>query len=838
MNHRSISLTAIIAAMLAATPFGLTGHENAGHILTVDPVAENAVRVRVSADTAKSDLPEIIYSGLRRIDNNITVSQVDGPKTIKIFTPDNCGLTVTHSLRPSQAENQGLYEATAALRPEDMEGNEYQFGLGQFQDDYTNIFGLSRRLTQVNTQISNPMFISSKGYGILWHNYGLTEFNPGDRAVALERADSTGRRVTVDVTTTEGGRKEVRENNIFTAEIEIPESGNYSLLLDVGQKMARRHNLTIDGETVIEMSNIWLPPTASKIVNLTKGRHTVKAELTGGDRPKLHYKKVTDTTVLTSPVADNIDYTVIFGTPDEIISTYRSLTGESPLMPKWALGYIHCRERFHSQDELLATATRFREEGIPIDVIVQDWQYWGKHGWNAMQFDTDNYPSPKEMTDSLHAMDIKMMLSVWAKIDGNSEVGRQMSAAGHFIPGTTWVDFFNPDAASAYWTNFREKLLPTGIDAWWQDATEPENDDLEGRVVDDGKIPGERVRNVFPMLVNKTVYEGLLNDRPEKRPLILTRSGFAGIQRYGTVLWSGDVGNDWESFRRQIAGGLGLQASGVPWWTYDAGGFFRPGDQYTNPDYQQRMLRWIQASVYLPVMRVHGYQSDTEPWEYGEETQKRIEKSINERYRLLPYIYSNAAEVAGKGSTLMRPLIFDFPQDTTALARKYQYMFGKSLLISPVTEADVTEWATYLPGNKGGWFDFATNQHHGGGITVSRPVDLNSIPVYVKAGSIVPYGMELQHSSANPGALIEVRIYPGDDAEFTLYDDDGTSMSHLAGECSRILLKWDDASRQLTIGERNGEYAGMPVNREFTVVLPDGQKKTIDYDGNAKIIKF
>lgn len=270
------------------------------------------------------------------------------------------------------------------------------------------------------------------------------------------------------------------------------------------------------------------------------------------------------------------------------------------MIPKWALGYIHCRERFHNQNELLETATRFRAERLPIDMIVQDWQYWGKNGWNSMSFDSDNYPDPKQMTDSLHKLGMKLMLSVWSKIDRNSEVGKQMATDGYFIPETEWVDFFNPEAAEAYWKNFSTRLVPLGIDAWWQDATEPENDDLKGRMICNGKYPGEIYRNVYPLFVNKTVYEGLLKDNPGKRPFILTRSGFSGIQRYGTALWSGDVGSDWESLRRQITSGLGLQAAGTPWWTYDAGGFFRPSDQYTNPDYIQCMLRWIQTSVYLP----------------------------------------------------------------------------------------------------------------------------------------------------------------------------------------------------------------------------------------------
>ena len=290
------------------------------------------------------------------------------------------------------------------------------------------------------------------------------------------------------------------------------------------------------------------------------------AELSKGDVPTLYYNKVKDETVFRSPLATAVDYTVMVGTPDEVIASYRELTGPSPLMPQWALGYIHCRERFHSSDEILTTAKRFRDEHLPADIMVQDWQYWGKYGWNAMRFDEQFYPDPKALTDQLHQMGMRLMVSVWSKIDKQSEVGKQMEADRYYIPGTDWIDFFNPDAAAAYWKNFSQRLVPLGIDAWWQDATEPENDDLAGRRVNNGKWSGEEVRNIYPLMVNKTVYEGLRKDVPGQRPMILTRCAFPGIQRYGSAMWSGDVGNDWETLRRQIVAGLGMQAAGIPWW--------------------------------------------------------------------------------------------------------------------------------------------------------------------------------------------------------------------------------------------------------------------------------
>ena len=709
----SIGLSAVAAT---SVPFG-KGR------LTVTPVARNAVRVQYAESPAKSDLPDWLYVRHGEVKDCNVRFDIDKRRQ-RLTLKDRQGRVVFSATSHQIAGG----EATLTFAsPKD----EHLYGLGQFQDGYTDVRGLSRRLTQVNTQISLPMLLSSKGYGVLWNNYGLTEFNPCAKSVALTMNQSgTGTAEVVNVTTTEGSRQEVRRRNAFGAVIDIQEAGDYALLLDVGQKMARRHNLTIDGKTVIEMQNTWLPPTASTIVHLEKGRHELTAELSRGDKPVLYYNKVKDETTFRSPIADAVDYTVFVGSADEVIATYRELTGPCPLMPSWALGYIHCRERFHSSQEILETANRFRNEQMPIDVIVQDWQYWGKYGWNSMRFDEQYYPDPKALTDSLHRMGIRLMVSVWSKIDKNSEVGRQMGADNYYIPGTDWIDFFNPEAAASYWKNFRERLVPLGIDAWWQDATEPENDDLVGRRVNNGKWAGEQVRNVYPLLVNKTVYEGLVEAGKEQ--MILTRCGFPGIQRYGSALWSGDVGNDWETFRRQISAGLGVQAAGVPWWTYDAGGFFRPGDQYTNQDYIERMLRWIETSVYLPLMRVHGYMSNTEPWNYGDEAKQIIADCLKERQRLRPYIERCAERVAKEGYTLMRPLVFDFANDPEALKQKYEYMFGPSLLISPVTEPHVKEWKTYLPKCAEGWRDYRTGKHYEGGQTVTTAVDKAHIPVFVR----------------------------------------------------------------------------------------------------------
>ena len=796
-------------------------------ILTVQRVARNAVRIQYTEGTLKNDLPDWIYVRHDTVTNSEVEVEVDNNKGV-VRIKNKVGNVVfeamTHQMQTNTVAGEATHEAQLTFRSPE---GEHLFGLGQFQDGYTDIRGLTRRLTQVNTQISIPVILSNRGYAVLWNNYGLVDFNPAEQEIALtpesfEHPEGTGSEE-VNITTTQGGQREKRMTGVFTGELDVPEEGHYALLLDVGQQMARRHHLDIDGQTIIDARNLWLPPTASTIVTLKAGRHAVNAQLNTNDSPTLHWRRVDETTTLRSPVAEAVDYTVFVGSPDEIMSTLHDLTGHSPMLPRWAFGYIHCRERFHSSDEILQTARRFQREKLPVSVLVQDWQYWGRHGWNAMQFDEEFYPNPRALTDSLHHMGLRLMLSVWSKIDKTSTVGKQMLSSGYYIPETDWVDFFNADAAASYWQHFSQRLVPLGIDAWWQDATEPENDDLAGRRVNNGLWPGERVRNVYPLSVNRTVYEGL-RSCTENRPFILTRSGFPGIQRYGSAMWSGDVGNDWQTLTRQITAGLGMMAAGQPWWTFDAGGFFRPNDQYTNQDYIQRMLRWIQVATYLPLMRVHGYMSDTEPWRYGDEAQRSIAQCLHERERLLPYIYSCAAAVSESGQMMMRPLVFDFPDDSEALLQQTQYMFGPALLVCPVTAPDVQTWRVYLPPVKGGWIDWRNgNRYESGNTEVA--VDKASIPVFARAGSILPLAGDT------------IALVPGADAVFTLYEDDGVTNAYEQGQCSRITFRWDDTHHRLTIDRREGSFTGIIKNRRFVIRQPDGTVFHVNYRGRKKTVK-
>ena len=716
--------------------------------LVLQPLMENAIRVRLEPADYQP-LPELVYTEKVAVPK-FDVTRKDGVvevKTAKMAARfENSALTFfdadgnvllqedCHSIEKATVQGEPTYAVTQRfLSPED----EFLYGTGQFQDGFLNVRGVTRRLTQVNTQIALPFVLSNKGYGLLWNNYGLTDFNPADQSVALAVAGEDGEEQTVNATGTAGNRRERRFSRTFTGSIDIPEDGTYALLLDLGQKMARRHYLAIDGVPVVDVSNTWLPPTTSTLTTFASGPHSIEVEGVRNDVPVLYWRRVDDATTFRSPVAAALDYTVFAGKADEAIGAYRTLTGPVPEMPDWMFGYIHCRERYHSQTEILENARTFKSRNLPLDVIVQDWQWWGPTGWNSMEFDKEHYPDPKALTDSLHEMGTRFMISVWSKVDKNSNLGKRLEERGSYIEGTDWIDFFNPDVAAFYARNFVDSLArPYGIDAWWFDATEPENDDLAGRRVGKDKVPGEWYRNVYPLMVNRTMYESLTAEKLS--PVILTRSAFPGAQRYGVVTWSGDVGNDFGTLRRQIAGGLGQMASGLPWWTFDAGGFFRPFDQYTSAEYQERLIRWVQASTFLPFMRVHGYMSNTEPWNYFPETYEIVASYMDLRKRLEPYILDCATRVSHEGYTLMRPLVFDFPDDSEALRQDDTFMFGPTLLVHPVTAPGVTTWTTYLPACDDGWRDYWTGQTYEGGQYVETTVDLATIPVFVRGGAAVP----------------------------------------------------------------------------------------------------
>ena len=694
--------------------------------------------------------------------------------------------------------------------------DEHLYGTGCFQDGALNLRARPRRLTQVNSQISLPFILSSRGYGLLWHNRGMAELNPPGSFVPLVQ-QSTGDAQVENVTTTSGNAEVVRRMARFTGRITVDASGRHAFLLDIGRKMGSRYRVDIDGQTYLDLTNLWLPPTMSFLADLEAGDHLVEVEANDTDAPGLYYGPARDTTVWRSPVADAIDYVVMAG-PEaaSIMATYRELLGTTPLLPLWAYGYVHCRERFHSSDEIIETLDEFRRRRLPVDVMVQDWQYWGKHGWNAMRFDEDYYPDPAALVAELHRRDARLMLSVWSRIGRETELGQEVARRNFYIPGTEWIDFFNPDAVRFYCDMQNERLGTYGIDAWWQDATEPENDDLAGRVTAAG--PGDALRLAYPLQVSRAVYESRRAVEPDLRPAILTRCAFLGQHRYSAVTWSGDIGHDWETLRRQIPAGLNMAAAGYPYWTVDAGGFFRPGPgQYDDPAYRERFLRWFQYATFLPMQRVHGYQTDTEFWRYGEQVETISRQYLELRYRLLPYIYSMASETSRTGIPLMRPFVFDFAGDARALEEAHSYMFGRALHVAPVTKPGVDGWPVYLPQSPGGWFDFWTGDHRQGGQVHTVAAPLHQLPLHARAGSILPLGPVLQSTAEATNDRLDLFVFPGRDAHFELYEDQGLDNAYERGAFAITPIRWNNVQGRLEFGERQGWFEGMQERRQFVV---------------------
>ncbi len=695
--------------------------------------------------------------------------------------------------------------------------DEAQYGLGQHQEGIFNVRGVPIRLHQANTNISIPFLLSSKGYGLLWNNPSLTDFNPADQAIAID-AMGKGKFTT--------GAK-----------------GSYGFLLASDNK----DQLVVDvnGKHVIDLINMWTPSSGSGVAELEANKQYEVSAKGGPGGIQLSVRPPQDTTTFRSEVGQAIDYYFFYGPElNRVIADYRQLTGEAPLLPKWAYGYWQCRERYHTQKEILDVGAEFRKRKLPVDALVQDWQYWGKYGWNAMKFDESNYPDPKGMMDQFHAMDEHVPISVWSRFGEDSDVYKRMNAKKLLIRGTDWMDFFNPEGQIAFWSEVNKGLFVDGLDGWWMDAAEPEFDILKGRQTFLGS--GESVRNAYPLYVTKAIYEGQRGTTDRKRVVIFTRSAFSGQQRYAAISWSGDISANWITFQRQIPAGLNFSMSGLPYWTTDGGGFFRPKDQYTNEAYHELLIRWFQYAAFCPIFRVHGWISNAEIWNYGPKVLDITTKYDELRYHLLPYIYSSAWGVTNHGETMMRALPLEFSSDPGARAVSDQFLFGPSLLISPITTEGATRRNVYLPSGSD-WIDFWTGKHVSGGQTITTDAPLDVIPIFAKAGSIVPYGPQVESAAGKPDP-IDLRIYAGADGEFRLYEDEGDNYDYERGARSVIPIRWDDKPATLSIGSREGSFPGMLEHRTFrVVVVRDGHgtginssaepDATVEYDGKAASVQ-
>ena len=562
---------------------------------------------------------------------------------------------------------------------------------------------------------------------------------------------------------------------------------------------------------------------------------------------------------VSSEVADTIDYYFLYGPElDQVISEYRQLTGTAPMFGKWAYGFWQCKNRYKTQAELLGVAQNYRALNIPIDNIVQDWFWWnrkGEHVFNA------NYPDPKGMIEQLHRENFHLMISVWPFFEPGSTAYETMDKNGWFIDKTVVAkppyhkaemavyDASSPDARKYYWQLMDDALFKIGVDAWWLDTTEPETEGREENIQLNHKLAigsGNRYVNLFPLMTTTAVYEGQHVASEQKRVFILSRSAFAGSQRNAVTAWSGDINSDWITFQRQIPAGLNFSLSGLPYWTTDIGGFVsgNPDD----PAYRELFLRWFEFGTFSPIFRVHGTRSNdhNELWSYGADAQKILTSYDRLRYRLMPYIYSMAWMVTNSGYTPMRALAMDFRSDPRALNVGDQFMFGPALLVNPVTEPAAKTRHMYLPNIL--WYDFWTGQKQTGGKIIDASAPLDRMPLYVRAGSIIPMGPDLQYATEKQADPIELRIYRGADGGLILYEDENDGYHYEKGIYATIPIHWNEAAQTLVISERKGSFPGMLESREFEIVfvsdnhgggieLAGRADKTVRYTGRSMSVK-
>lgn len=579
---------------------------------------------------------------------------------------------------------------------------------------------------------------------------------------------------------------------------------------------------------------------------------------------------------------EQMDYYFIAGdTMDEIMAGFRKLTGKAVMLPKWAYGYVQSKEAYHNQEEVVATASEYRKRGVALDCIVQDWNTWKDGSWGNKLVDKERYPNLKAMNKSLHDMHVHSMVSVWPNMNAGTENYEEMEAAGYLLHDYATYDAFDEKARELYWKQADEELFSDGFDSWWCDSTEPfSGPDWNGEHL---REPWERFRlvgdehkkflradraNLYAVAHAQGIYENQRKTAPDKRVLNLTRSGYAGAQKYGTMLWSGDTCATWANFRKQITEGLNMCMSGMPYWTLDIGAFFTVGEKWqnrgcgcnTDPQakwfwqgaydegvadlgYRELYVRWFQYGTFLPMFRSHGTDTPREIWNFGEPGEMfydALEKSIRLRYRLMPYIYSMAGKVCMEDYTMLRSLLFDFPEDAVAAGMDSEFMFGDSLLVCPVTEPMYYEqnsreltkdkrWKCYLPAGES-WVDFYSSEVWEGGQWIEVSVSMEQIPVFVKAGSIIPMEQGLQYASEEVDTPLELRIYPGKDGEFTLYEDAGDDYGYEEGIYNRISMSWNDKDRKLRIGAAGHDFPQSICHRTCRVIA-GGAECTFVYDG-------
>ena len=538
-----------------------------------------------------------------------------------------------------------------------------------------------------------------------------------------------------------------------------------------------------------------------------------------------------------SKVGNGMDYYFMQGdNGDSIVAQMRFLTGKVPMLPLWVYGYSQSKERYKTQFELMDVVKKYRALHVPLDGIIQDWQYWGKDSnWNAMRFDHTTYPRPKAMIDSVHQLNAHIFVVAWPGFGPKTRQYSEFKKRGMLLNFDTWppksgakvYDVYDPTARDIYWRYLNKGVFSLGVDAWWLDSSEPDHLNERNSDFDQKTYLGvyRKVRNAFPLEHIKGVYDHQRATTSAKRVVILTRSAFAGQQRFASNTWSGDVTSSWESFRKQIPAGLNFSMTGLPYWNTDIGGFFAnsyiKGGGAKNPEFQELYTRWLQFGTFMPMMRSHGTAIPREIYQFGSKGDTIydvLEKFIKLRYSLLPYIYSTAWQVTNNNQSFMRALAIDFKQDKNVYDIGDEYMFGSSFLVAPVTKKDAKTQQVYLPADAS-WYDFWTGVLVKGGKYINRATPIGIMPLYVKAGTIMPWGPDVQYATEKKWDNLEIRIYPGADADFTLYEDENDNYDYEKGLYTTINFHWNDNQHTLIIGNKSGHFPGMLNTRKFRVVL-------------------
>jgi len=792
--------------------------------------------------------------------------------------------------------------------------DEAIYGLGANQTSFMNLKGKDADLFQYNTLAVVPFIISNRNYGILWDNNSRTKYGDirdWNELSSLKLYDSQG--AENGLTATYADRKTGKQ--VFTTRNEreisyqfIPDLAGFPEGFNPGEgkvtwegafetdttgvfkfmfNSAGYARLWIDGRLLFDRwRQCWNASASYFTLNLEQGRrYPLKIEwIPDGGESYIALRYLTpldddeqQRISFWSEVADQIDYYFISGeNMDEVISGYRTVTGKAPVMPEWAMGFWQSRQRYTNQEELLDVVREYRKRNIPFDNIVLDWQYWPADKWGDHQFDVTRFPDPDGMIRTLHDdLNARIMISVWPKYYVGTENYEAMKSKGYLYMRnvemerrdwigylSTFYDAFNADARTAFWDQINIALYSRGIDAWWLDATEPDitsNLPMEERKAMMNPTAlgsADRYFNAYSLVQAQGVYEGQRATDPENRVFILTRSAFAGLQRYSAANWSGDIAARWHDMAAQIPCGLNMSMSGIPWWTMDIGGF-SVESRYHNPspadldEWRELMTRWHQYGAFVPLFRSHGEFPFREIYNTAPDNHIAYKTMIEYnrlRYRLMPYIYSLAGQAWLNDYTIMRGLTMDFSLDTEVFDIADQYMFGPSLMVNPVTEYKARSRNVYLP-SAYGWYDVRTGRHYAGGTVIEADAPYEWMPLFAREGSLIPTGPDIQYTGEKEADPLTLWVYAGADGAFELYEDEGDNYNYEDGAYTLIPLTWNEAERTLTIGKREGEYRGMLHERTINVIMVSENKavkldfgrppdKSVKYSGEEIKVRF